>query len=98
MPPHNAFGHHGGQLPDDDRKRRAHRRGYPRLLARQPAHQAQPQLKGEMQSQLGTAKELLARLVAFDTTSHKSNIPLVAFVEEYLRGHGVDSVRVPTAD
>jgi acetylornithine deacetylase len=51
-----------------------------------------------MQSQLGTVKELLARLVAFDTTSHKSNIPLIEFVEQYLRGHGVASVRVPTAD
>ena len=44
------------------------------------------------------AKELLARLVAFDTTSHNSNIPLIGFVEDYLKGHGVDSVRVPTAD
>jgi acetylornithine deacetylase len=45
-----------------------------------------------------TAKELLARLVAFDTTSHKSNIPLIRFVEDYLAGHGIDSHRVPTAD
>jgi acetylornithine deacetylase len=44
------------------------------------------------------AKELLARLVAFDTTSHNSNVPLIRFVEEYLTRHGVDSVRVPTAD
>lgn len=51
-----------------------------------------------MQRNLGTAKELLARLVGFDTTSHKSNIPLIAFVESYLAGHGIESVRVPTAD
>jgi acetylornithine deacetylase len=51
-----------------------------------------------MGSALQTAKQLLARLVAFDTTSHNSNIPLIRFVEEYLRRHGVDSVRVPTAD
>jgi acetylornithine deacetylase len=44
------------------------------------------------------AKELLARLVAFDTTSHKTNIPLIRFVEEHLGKHGVGSVRVPTAD
>jgi acetylornithine deacetylase len=44
------------------------------------------------------ARELLARLVAFDTTSHKTNIPIIRFVEDYLRGHGVESVRVPTAD
>jgi len=44
------------------------------------------------------AKELLARLVAFDTTSAKSNIPLIAFVEAYLAEHGIESQRVPTAD
>jgi acetylornithine deacetylase len=48
--------------------------------------------------QIATAKELLARLVAFDTTSHKSNIPLIRFVEDYLAGHGIESQRVPTAD
>ena len=51
-----------------------------------------------MRASLSTAKELLARLVAFDTTSHKSNIPLIRFVEDYLAGHGVESRRVPTAD
>jgi acetylornithine deacetylase len=51
-----------------------------------------------MSTDLGTAKELLARLVAFDTTSHKTNIPIIAFIEDYLRRHGVDSVRVPTPD
>ena len=45
-----------------------------------------------------TAKELLARLVAFDTTSVKTNIPLVRFVQAYLARHGVDSHLVPTAD
>ena len=47
---------------------------------------------------LGTAKELLARLVAFDTTSAKTNIPLIDFVEAYLAEHGVESRRVPTPD
>src|SRR6266705_2092806 len=47
---------------------------------------------------LGTAKELLARLVAFDTTSVKTNIPLIEFVEAYLAEHGVQSRRVPTPD
>ena len=51
-----------------------------------------------MSVELTTAKELLARLVAFDTTSYKSNIPLIEFVEEYLRRHGVASRRVPTPD
>ncbi len=45
-----------------------------------------------------TPTELLARLVAFDTTSHKSNMALVAFVEDYLLQHGVVSHRVATAD
>ena len=47
---------------------------------------------------LDTAKELLARLVAFDTTSSKTNIPLIDFVEAYLAGHGIASQRVPTQD
>lgn len=42
--------------------------------------------------------ELLARLVAFDTTSHKSNLALIAFVEDYLLQHGVTSQLVPTPD
>ena len=33
--------------------------------------------------------ELLARLVAFDTTSRNSNLPLIAFVRDYLDAHGV---------
>ena len=42
--------------------------------------------------------ELLARLVSFDTTSHKSNLALIRFVEDYLLQHGVVSQIVPTAD
>jgi acetylornithine deacetylase len=45
-----------------------------------------------------TAKALLAQLVAFDTTSHKTNIPIIRFVEDYLARHGVESTRVTTAD
>ena len=47
---------------------------------------------------LSATKDLLARLVAFDTTSHKTNIPLIRFVQEYLAGHGIASHLVPTAD
>ncbi len=36
-----------------------------------------------------TTAELLARLVAFDTTSRNSNLPLIAFVRSYLDSHGV---------
>jgi hypothetical protein len=51
-----------------------------------------------MSPSVSTAKELPARLVAFDTTSHKTNIPLIDFVEAYLAKHGVKSHRVPTPD
>jgi acetylornithine deacetylase len=51
-----------------------------------------------MSASLANAKELLAALVAFDTTSHKTNIPLIEFVEAYLAKHGIASQRVPTAD
>jgi acetylornithine deacetylase len=51
-----------------------------------------------MPAPVAAAKDLLARLVAFDTTSHKSNLPLVRFVEDYLRRHGVESTVLPTPD
>jgi acetylornithine deacetylase len=40
--------------------------------------------------------ELLARLVAFDTVSHRSNLPLVDFLCEY--AHGARAERVPSPD
>ncbi len=43
-------------------------------------------------------KDLLARLVGFDTTSAKSNLHLIAFVEAYLGEHGIASERVPNED
>ena len=36
--------------------------------------------------------------MAFDTTSAKSNLALIAFVEDYLKGHGIASTRVPSPD
>ena len=45
-----------------------------------------------------SVKELLARLVSFDTTSHKSNLGIIHFIEDFLAQHGVASQRVPTAD
>jgi acetylornithine deacetylase len=47
---------------------------------------------------MSTAKELLAKLVGFDTTSAKSNLALIDFVEEYLNGQGVAPTRVTTDD
>jgi len=44
-----------------------------------------------------TVADLLAELVAFDTTSDRSNMPLIEFVEGCLERHGVSSRRVPDA-
>jgi acetylornithine deacetylase len=38
---------------------------------------------------IATTIELLDRLVAFDTVSHKSNLPLLDYVRDYLRRFGV---------
>jgi len=44
------------------------------------------------------AEDLLAKLVGFDTTSAKSNLDLIAFVQDYLDRNGVSSTLVPSAD
>lgn len=36
-----------------------------------------------------SSKEMLAKLIAFDTTSHKSNLDLIGFVSDYLSSYGV---------
>ena len=41
-----------------------------------------------------STEEMLARLIAFDTTSRDGNIPLIEFVEDYLDGWGVPHFRV----
>ena len=43
-------------------------------------------------------RELLATLVGFDTTSSKSNLALIAFIEDYLKSHAIGSLRVPSPD
>jgi acetylornithine deacetylase len=47
-------------------------------------------------AQTQAAKELLGRLIAFDTTSHKTNIPMAEFIRDYLAEHGVESHFVPS--
>jgi acetylornithine deacetylase len=42
--------------------------------------------------------DMLARLVAFDTESSKSNLALIDFVADYLAGWDIPHVRVPNAD
>jgi acetylornithine deacetylase len=44
------------------------------------------------------AIDILARLVSFDTTSSESNLALIAYVEDYLAGHGVAARRIANAD
>ncbi len=46
---------------------------------------------------LAKAKALLARLIAFDSISDRSNLPVVDFVEHYLAAHGVAVRRAPNA-
>jgi acetylornithine deacetylase len=43
-------------------------------------------------------RELLKALVGFDTTSAKSNLALIEFVEDYLDGQGIECFRVPSPD
>ncbi len=51
-----------------------------------------------MPASLSTAQDLLARLVGFDTTSSKSNLALIDFVEDQIKGHGIASTRIPSPD
>ncbi len=44
------------------------------------------------------AEGLLATLVGFDTTSAKSNLALIGFVQHYLDGHGIASTLVTSDD
>ena len=46
-----------------------------------------------MTGQIFTSEEMLARLVAFDSTSRNSNLPLIEFVEAYLDGWGIAHLR-----
>lgn len=45
-----------------------------------------------------SAREMIERLVAFDTVSRNSNLALIGFVENYLAGHGIESRRVSNED
>ena len=43
-------------------------------------------------------KDILARLIAFDTTSSKSNLECADWIRAYLHAHGVDSTLLPAAN
>jgi acetylornithine deacetylase len=44
---------------------------------------------------LARTRDILATLVGFDTTSRDSNLPLIAWVEEFLRPFGAELTRLP---
>ncbi len=47
---------------------------------------------------LGAAIEVIGRLVAFDSTSTRSNLDLIGYIEGFLFSHGVRSLRLPAVD
>ncbi|EGH71402.1 acetylornithine deacetylase [Pseudomonas syringae] len=47
---------------------------------------------------MSATRSLLESLVAFDTTSRESNLQLIAFVRDYLAGHGIDCELIYSAD
>jgi acetylornithine deacetylase len=56
-----------------------------------------PQASHVPDERLDVTLDMLERLIGFDTESAKSNLGLVAFVEDYLKSLGVAYVKVPTA-
>jgi len=51
-----------------------------------------------MTGEIVSPKDMLARLIAFDTVSRHSNRALIDFVADYLRGHGIEAELVPSDD
>jgi acetylornithine deacetylase len=45
-----------------------------------------------------TPREMVERLVAFDTTSRDSNLHLITFVEDYAKANGITPRRIPNAE
>jgi acetylornithine deacetylase len=61
-----------------------------------PTNEAGRHAKGSMMSHplLDSTLALLARLVAFDTRSSQTNLPLIEFVQDYLHRHGIATTLV----
>jgi acetylornithine deacetylase len=51
-----------------------------------------------MSGTTATAKDILAKLVSFDTTSSKSNLACADYVRDYLISHGVEAHVLPADD
>ena len=47
---------------------------------------------------IASVRDILAKLVSFDTTSRDSNLPLIEWVEDFLRPLGAELVRTPSED
>ena len=47
-----------------------------------------------MAGEVFTPREMIDRLVAFDTTSRESNLALIHFVRDYLAEHDIDSTLI----
>ncbi len=45
-----------------------------------------------------TPREMIEKLISFDTTSHLSNLPMMDFIRDYLSAHGVSSTYVSNDD
>jgi acetylornithine deacetylase len=56
-----------------------------------------PQASHVPDERLNATLDMLERLIGFDTESAKSNLGLVAFVEDYLKSLGVAYVKIPSA-
>jgi acetylornithine deacetylase len=56
-----------------------------------------PQASPVPDERLDATLDMLERLIGFDTESAKSNLPLVAFVEDYFKSLGVAYVKIPNA-
>ncbi|MBP2399516.1 acetylornithine deacetylase [Glutamicibacter protophormiae] len=46
----------------------------------------------------GRSIELITELIAVDTTSRDSNLPLIELIEDQLTEHGIESVKIPSPD
>lgn len=46
----------------------------------------------------GRSIELITELIAVDTTSRDSNLPLIELIEDKLAAHGIESVKIPSPD
>ncbi len=45
-----------------------------------------------------SSREMIDRLISYDTTSRDSNLDLIHFVQDYLKDWGVDSILIPNED